>query len=68
MFLTSAELVELTHRQRSAAQARVLCFMGIEHLTRPDGSLAVSRAHVNALLGDFGSISHREAEPNWSAM
>ena len=51
MILTTEELVELTRRRRSDAQVRVLRFMGIEHRRRPDGSIAVSRAHVDAMLG-----------------
>lgn len=51
MFLTPEEVAELTGRQRSDAQLRALRFMGIEHRVRPDGSLAVSRAHVEAILG-----------------
>ena len=51
MILTTEELIELTGRRRSDAQVRVLRFMGIEHRRRPDGSIAVSRAHVNAMLG-----------------
>lgn len=51
MFLTPEEVAELTNRRRSAAQARALNAMGIEHRRRPDGSIVVSRAHVDAMLG-----------------
>lgn len=43
MFLTDKELEELTGKVRSAAQARVLDFMGIIYKQRPDGTLAVVR-------------------------
>ncbi len=69
MFLTADELTELTRRRRGDAQARALRFMGIEHKKRPDGSIAVLRAHVDALLG--GKNMHsiiKTAEPNWSAI
>ena len=51
MFLRSEEIVALTNRQRSAAQARALRTMGIEHRIRPDGTVAILRSHVEHLLG-----------------
>lgn len=51
MLLSTIELRELTGKKIPAAQARALNFMGIEYRRRPDGTLAVSRAHVDALLG-----------------
>ncbi|MHB0991670.1 MAG: DUF4224 domain-containing protein [Burkholderiales bacterium] len=51
MILTQGELVELTGRQRSQAQMKVLRFMGIEHRQRPDGRIIVLRAHVDRIFG-----------------
>lgn len=51
MILTQDQLSELTGRRRHDAQAKVLRHMGIEFRQRPDGSLAVSKAHVDAVLG-----------------
>lgn len=51
MILTREEVATLTGRTRAGAQARVLNSMGIEHRRRPDGSLVVARAHVDAQLG-----------------
>lgn len=69
MILTPEELAELTVRRRSDAQARVLRFMGIKHRQRPDGSIAVSRAHVDAVLGGMSeSRVSKEPEPDWSAV
>ncbi len=70
MILSQQELAELTGRQRCDAQARVLSFMGIEHRRRPDGTLAVSRAHVEGLLGGEGmkGKTAKTPEPNWSAV
>lgn len=51
MILTPEELVSLTGRRRSHAQARVLRHMGVEFRQRPDGSLAVARAHIETVLG-----------------
>ena len=69
MFLTDKELKELTGRIRKTSQVQVLRFMGIEHRIRPDGSVAVSRAHVEQVLG--AHVQTRKAveiEPNWSAI
>lgn len=51
MILSKEELATLTGRTRADAQARVLNSMGIEHRRRPDGSIVVARAHVDAQLG-----------------
>lgn len=69
MILTDDELVALTGRKRKDAQIRVLRFMGIEHKIRPNGTVAVLRAHVERELGggDRGTVN-REIEPDWSAL
>lgn len=51
MFLTDDELFELTKKQRHPAQARALTAMGVTYRHRADGSLAVLKAHVEAVLG-----------------
>lgn len=43
MFLTPAELVELTHRVKGAWQARELDKLGIAYRRRSDGSVIVLR-------------------------
>lgn len=70
MFLDSDEVRELTQRVQRAAQARTLNSMGIEHRARPDGSLAVLRAHVEQQLGGTQATSRKKAaaEPNWGAL
>jgi hypothetical protein len=71
MILTSDELVELTERRRSSSQVKVLRFMGIEHRVRPDGSVAVLRAHVEATMGGGGATVEKKQkpfEPNWAAL
>ena len=69
MFLTPEELRELTGRKRPSAQVRALRTMGIEHRVRPDGSLAVSRSHVEGLLsGVVGDKVKPPKQPNWSAL
>lgn len=70
MFLTPEELIELTGKQRKPAQARVLTLMGIEHRLRPDGSVAVLRAHVEKLFGgaSVAQKAKKETGPNWAAL
>lgn len=51
MILTAADLEELTARKRPAAQADVLRAMSIPFRLRPDGSVVVLRAAVEAALG-----------------
>ena len=69
MFLTRDEVVALTARVQYSAQRKVLSMMGIEHRTRPDGSVVVLRTHVEQLLGGIGtSRAIKPAEPNWGAM
>lgn len=52
MFLTDDELTELTGKRQNAARIRVLNSMGVQHKIRPDGSIAVLRAHVERLFGE----------------
>ena len=71
MFLTTEEVAELTGRQRSDAQVRALRFMGIEHKVRPDGSVAVLRAHVERIFGGAIKAPERKtgtSEPDWAAL
>lgn len=69
MILTPSELAELTQRTRKDAQVRVLRFMGIEHRVRPDGSVAVLRSHVEAVLGGGRyTDTSKTREPNWEAV
>lgn len=51
MFLSYTELVELTFKRRASSQAKVLTAMGIQYRFRTDGSLAVSKTHVEQTLG-----------------
>lgn len=68
LFLTPEEINDLTGRSRRDAQARALNAMGITHRARPDGSLVVSRDHVDRLLGGLSRTTLQgHAEPNWNA-
>ena len=70
MFLDRDELAQLTSRRRRNAQVHMLRAMGIEHRVRPDGSVAVLRAHVEQTFGLEPSAKHHEqnTEPDWSAI
>jgi hypothetical protein len=69
-FLQPAEIVDLTKRTVRPAQVRVLKAMGIEHRVRPDGSVAILRAHITKVFdGDTQSTRQPQAvQPNWDAM
>lgn len=49
--LSAVELVALTKRERPKAQARVLERLGVPFVPHPDGTLLVSRASAEAILG-----------------
>lgn len=67
MFLTRTELMDLTGKARPTAQARALQQMGVEHLRRPDGSIAVLRCHIDKLLGGgVGLTTRKKTEPDFS--
>lgn len=57
MYLSTEELIELTHRKRPSAQRRALKSMGIDNLVRPDGTLVVLRSSVEIAVG----ITHQRA-------
>lgn len=66
MFLDESEVVELTKKLRHPAQARALAFMGIDHKPRPDGSIAVLRAHVEKHFGEGVVLKNkRKTEPRF---
>lgn len=46
VFLTDAEIVELTGKGTPAAQRRALGRMGIRHFVRPDGRPKIPRAWI----------------------
>jgi hypothetical protein len=67
MFLTDDELTGLTGKQRNSARIRALNGMGVQHKTRPDGSIAVLRAHVDRLFGEkAGKSKIAEWQPSWA--
>ena len=69
-FLSTDEIRELTDRIQRASQSKVLRAMGIEHKTRPDGSIVVLRSHMEDVLsgGARKSITKSEPEINWNGV
>lgn len=59
--LSDAEIIELTHKKHRNKQIDELRLMGVRFLVRSDGSIAVARAHVEALMG-LSSKPQREPE------
>lgn len=69
MFLTRAQLIELTGYSKYAAQARALNTMGIAYKRRADGSIAVLTTHVEREMGGTAtSKAPKRVEPNWGAL
>lgn len=69
MFLDEAALRKLTGKVHRDSQLRVLTALGITHKVRPDGSILVSEAHVERLLGGSANAKVRSSlEPNWDAL
>lgn len=68
LFLTQDEVSTLTGKQRRPAQKRVLNAMGIDHRTRPDGALIISRSHIEHILNGHYTAPAKEPEfkLNWS--
>lgn len=64
------EVSDLTGRVQHAAQAKALKAMGIEHRARPDGSIAVLRAHAEEVMSGSGQPARKKREPqiNWSGV
>lgn len=69
--LTKHEVEALTGRHRKDAQIKALRFMGIEHRVRPDGTVAVLKAHIDQILGATSPVARQRisrSEPNWAAL
>lgn len=69
--LTKDEIEALTGRHRKDAQVKALRYMGIEHRVRPDGTVAVLKAHIDQILGATSPSPRQRnirSEPNWAAL
>lgn len=68
MYLPEDAIVELTRRKLHKCQARVLAAMGIRFRPRPDGSLAVAQAEVDAALLTRQEKKDGVTSPNLAAL
>ena len=70
IFLTPEEVKTLTNKKVRPSQVRALKAMGIEHKVRPDGSVAILRAHIEKVFDGSvaGKSKTKTAVPNWEAM
>ncbi|MCK9201721.1 MAG: DUF4224 domain-containing protein [Gallionella sp.] len=69
MFLTQAELAELTERKRKGEQIAWLKSNGYHYAIGANGHARVLREHVQAkLCGTIAAAAPAAAEPNWAAM
>jgi hypothetical protein len=67
MFLEEADIRALTKRRQRKLQREALAQMGIQHIVRPDGSLLVSKSHVEGLLSGLASANvEADVEIDWS--
>jgi hypothetical protein len=67
LFLTPAELVDLTGKVRRSAQVRALAMMKIPFVVRPDGQPRVSRSYLCDKLGER-EPEEIEQQPDWSSL
>lgn len=69
-FLSFEEIHALTNRKVRPAQVRALKAMGIEHRIRPDGSVAILRAHITKVFDGSNEpkTKQKQAVPNWDAI
>jgi hypothetical protein len=67
-WLSDAEVADITRRRYPACQARVLDAWGVPYLRRPDGTLQVGRAALEAAQAG-GRMGDKQAGNglNWSS-
>ena len=68
LFLQPDEIEQLTGKKRHRSQAYALTMMGIHHVLRPDGSVAVLRAHVDTVFGHPNVSNRRKTSPDFSML
>lgn len=64
-WLSDEEVRRLTHRERYTAQARVLDGWGVPYRRRPDGTLLVGRAALDAALVGSARPAQASNGINW---
>lgn len=65
-WLSDAELADATHRKQPSAQARVLTGWGVPYRRRPDGTLLVGRAALDAALAGASRPAQASNGIKWS--
>lgn len=68
MFLAPEEVFELTGYQSRACQRRWCAQNGVTHFLRADGSLVISRQHVEERLGASSQSQARQNGPDFSSL
>lgn len=69
LYLSEQALVELTRRKQHKRQAAVLAAMGVRFGVRPDGSIALAQAEVDAHLRSAqGRKTPAPTEPDLAAL
>lgn len=64
-WLSDDEVVDATRRKQPSAQARVLTGWGVPFRRRPDGTLLVGRAALDAALAGSARPAHASNGINW---
>lgn len=67
-FLEPTEVAALTGYQRRSGQVRALCFMGVDHKIRPDGTVAILRTAMEECFAMRAKGIGKAREPNWDAL
>lgn len=69
IYLTEAEISGVTGRVKPTAQLKWLTAEGIKAKRRADGTVLVSRAHFEEVMGDRGTVRRRTSrKPNFDAL
>lgn len=69
MYLSERAIVELTRRKQHKRQAKILASMGLRFAVRPDGSIALAQAEVDAHLRSAqGRKTPAPTEPDLAAL
>ena len=69
LYLSEQALVELTRRKQHKRQAKILASMGLRFAVRPDGSIALAQAEVDARLrSDRGPKTPAATGPDLAAL
>lgn len=66
LWLTDEEVADATHRRQPARQAKVLEQLGVPFQRRPDGTLLVGRAAMEAALAGARIASTQANGLKWS--